>query len=114
MRFTIASVIMALQLASASSLPRSDAVDYSALEGVEPFNTTFAEAHLVEGPVLDINAISSDGLYTRASGNVYVCINADWQPQCWIRNMPNDKCGKSLQIGGGLNCSHRVKDKTPQ
>lgn len=97
MRFNITPMIMALQLVGASRLPRSDAVEYSTLEGVEAFNTTFAEAHLVnfEGPVLDFDAGSSSGLSTRATGNVYVCINAGFQPACTLVHWTNDVCGKS-------------------
>lgn len=101
MRFTITSIVMALQLVSASVLPRSDGVEYTALEGVEPFNTTFAEAHLVQvdGSALDYPAVSTSGLSSRApSGNVYYCINAWFQPACTLRHMPNDVCRKSFII----------------
>lgn len=101
MRFTITTLIMALQLAGASRLPRSDAVEYSNLEGVEAFNTTFAKEHLVtfEGPVLEYGAgSSSSGLSTRApTGNVYVCINAGFQPACTLLHWTNDVCGKSCK-----------------
>lgn len=99
MRFTVTTLITALQLAGASRLPRSDAVEYSTLEGVEAFNTTFAKAHLVnfEEPVLEYDAMSSSssGLSTRApTGNVYVCINAGFQPACTLLHWTNDVCGK--------------------
>lgn len=99
MRFTIISAIMALQLVSASVPPRSNSAEYSALEGVEPFNTTFAEVNLVypQGPVLEPAPVSSSGLSTRASGNVYVCINAGFQPACTLLHWTNDVCGKSSQ-----------------
>lgn len=111
MRFTITTLIMALQLAGASRLPRSDAVEYSTLQGVEAFNTTFAEAHLVnfEGPVLEYDAVSSSsssssGLSTRApTGNVYVCINAGFQPACTLLHWTNDVCGKSCKPAHPLN-----------
>lgn len=69
---------MALQLVSASVLPRSNVAEYSALEGIEPFNTTFVEAHLgsFEGPVIEPVAVSTSELTTRANDNVYVGINA--------------------------------------
>lgn len=107
MRFTITTLIMALQLAGASRLPRSDAVEYSTLEGVEAFNTTFAKEHLVtfEGPVLEYDAgSSSSGLSTRApTGNVYVCINAGFQPACTLLHWTNDVCGKSCKPAHPLN-----------
>ncbi|KAI7784301.1 hypothetical protein LA080_010357 [Diaporthe eres] len=94
MRFTITSMIAALQLSSALVLPRSEAAEYSALGGIEPFNTTFAEAHLVhpEGPVLEAASISSEEISTRAIRNVYVCINAGFQPACTVMHWTNDKC----------------------
>lgn len=101
MLLTITSVIMALQLVSASVLPRSGGVDYSALEGVEPFNMTFAEAHLVQldGSVLDDPSVPASEISSRApSGNVYYCINAGWQPACEVRHMPNDVCRKSFKL----------------
>lgn len=100
MRFTIASVITALQLAGASVLPRSDGAEYSSLEGVQPFNATFAELHYVQpqGPVLEPAAVSSRELSTRASGNVYVCINAGFQPACTLFHWTNDVCGKSYNL----------------
>lgn len=101
MRFTTIFVAMALQLVSASVLPRSEAAEYSALQGIEPFNITFAKEHLVhfEGPVLEPAAVSSDGLSTRATGNVYVCINAGFQPACALLHWTNDQCGKSHELG---------------
>jgi hypothetical protein len=65
-------------------------------QGIVTFNKTFAEAHLVkfEGPVLEFEAESSSELSTRATGNVYVCINAWWQPACTLLHWTNDVCGK--------------------
>lgn len=100
MRFTNTTLFMALQLAGASRLPRSDAIEYSTLQGVEAFNATFAEAHLAnfEGPVLEYDAgSSSGGPSTRATGNVYVCINAGFQPACTLVHWNNNACGKSCQ-----------------
>ena len=99
MRFTIISALVALQLVSASVLPRSDSVEYSALEDVEPFNITFAQAHLdnFEGPVLESVTGSTAELASRASGNVYVCINAGFQPACSVVHWTNDVCGKSCK-----------------
>lgn len=94
MRFTIASMILALQLAAASAVPRAETLEFSTLQGIEPFNTTFAEAHLadLEGPVI----ASASDLSTRATGNVYVCINANFQPACSVVHWGNDVCGKSF------------------
>ncbi|POS69225.1 hypothetical protein DHEL01_v212381 [Diaporthe helianthi] len=92
---TIRSLSGQLASASASAVPRSDALEYSILQGVEPFNTTFANAHLAnfEGPVTEPAAIAATSeLSTRASGNVYVCINANFQPACSLLHWNNDRC----------------------
>jgi hypothetical protein len=99
MRFSIISVLTAaLHLVGASTLPRSTALEYSALQGVEPFNKTFAEAHMatLQGPAVEPLAVSTSGLTARASsGNVYVCINAPFQPACTLIHWDNNQCGKS-------------------
>lgn len=65
MRLAITFLFLALRLVSVLVLPQSEALEYSTLGGIEPFNTIFAEEHLVhwDGPVLDPAAITSHGLY---------------------------------------------------
>lgn len=101
MRLTIASLFVALHLVSASVLPRFETLEYSTLEGIEAFNKTFAEVHLVhlDGPVLEPATIPSDGLSTSATGNVYMCITRYWSPACQVVHMPNDQCCKSCNLG---------------
>ncbi|KAG8158265.1 hypothetical protein KVR01_012026 [Diaporthe batatas] len=84
-----------LRLAAASAVPRADALEFSTLQGIEPFNTTFAEAHLVDfaGPVTESASVApASKLSARASGNVYVCINANFQPACSLIHWGNDVC----------------------
>lgn len=86
MPLTIAFLFLALHLVSASRVPQSEEL---------------SEEHLVhlDGPVLDPAAIASHGLSTRATGNVYICINRDWSPACTTIHMPNDECCKSCDLG---------------
>lgn len=86
----------ALQLVGALAFPRSiAALEYPALEGIEPFNTTFADAHMaqLEGPVTE----ATSELVARATGNVYVCINSGFQPACSLLHWTNDQCGMFSQ-----------------
>lgn len=110
MQFVITSTLLALQLVSASVLPR-DGLEYSELTGIEPFNTTFALEHLVEDGALE----GTQSLTERqASGAVFYCINANWGPACEYRYMPKDQCGKNSSerldcLISHLICRHETK-----